>query len=188
MTVMSYFFTLVLLDQGISLPKEWEAMPKDAYGKETAYHVVTLKAASPEYNDVHRKVMQSSQGQIARVATIRRIQNPQLYKSFMARKETMDKTGVNGSNERELFHGTSEASCDNINHHGFNRSMAGKNGNYGCYYTFLRFHELCLTERDTTYSMLHSVLLKLSSNSQIRRLMLDGANAQHLSHINICYH
>ena len=117
-------------------------MPKDAFGKETACHVVTLKAGSPEYNDVYLKVMQSSQGQIARVAAIRRIQNPQLYMSFMARKETMDKTGVNGSNERKLFHGTSGALCENINHHGFNRSMTGLNGNYSYYHTYLRLHEL----------------------------------------------
>ena len=101
----------------------------DSSGKEKVYHIVTLNARSTEYKDVYRQVMASSQGRIMNIFQIRRIQNPQLYKSFMARKETMDKTGVNGSNERQLFHGTSEAACESINHHGFNRSLAGKNGN-----------------------------------------------------------
>ena len=104
-------------------------MPKDSSGKDKPYHVVQLDATSEEYKAVHQKFITLSQGKVQKVISIRRIQNPQLYKSFMARKETMDATRVNGSNEKELFHGTSEGSCDGINHHGFNRSLAGVNGN-----------------------------------------------------------
>ena len=104
-------------------------MPKDHSGKEKPYHKVQLSGTSVEYQTVYLKFMVSASGSVSRVVSISRIQNPQLYKSFMARKETMDATRPNGSNEKQLFHGTSEGSCDGINHHGFNRSLAGVNGN-----------------------------------------------------------
>ena len=102
-------------------------MPKDLSKEETAYHVAALETTSPEYKNVHRKVMMSSQKSITRVISISRIQNPQLYRSFMARKEEMEGIGL-ASNERELFHGTLQESCDGINRHGFDRKFARLNG------------------------------------------------------------
>ena len=110
-------------------------MPKDLYGKEKPYHVVTLSKTSSEYQQVATTFIRSSAGAInsSNIKEIRRIQNPQLYKSFMARKEAIDATRSHGSNEKQLFHGTSEEGVEQINHHGLNRSLAGKNGNVYIY-------------------------------------------------------
>ena len=110
------------ISTGSSLPDHWDPMPK---GK--PYHVVALPSLSPEYQKVSQ-IFQSTSPGLFRIKEISRIQNPQLYKSFIARKEAIDATQKRGSNELELFHGTSENAVANINHHGFNRSLCGKNG------------------------------------------------------------
>ena len=106
-------------------------MPKDSYGREKPYHVVTLSRTSSEYQKVATTFIASSDGAItnSNIKEIIRIQNPQLYKSFVARKEAINATRTHGSNEKQLFHGTSETGVGQINHHGLNRSLAGKNGN-----------------------------------------------------------
>ena len=64
-----------------------------------------------------------------RIVKIEQIQNPQLYKSYLAKKESMEKTsGQTNVNELEFFHGTSPDSVAEINESGFNRSFAGVNG------------------------------------------------------------
>lgn len=40
----------------------------------------------------------------------------------------MEEVNVGKINERQLWHGTSEAAVDSINMYGFNRSYCGKNG------------------------------------------------------------
>ena len=104
-------------------------MPTNQSGHEDKVHVVTLQSTSPEFKKIEALYMASSKGQIRQVLEIRRIQNPQLYKSFMAKKESMEKTaGAGSDNEKQLFHGTSASSVDEINESGFNRSFAGVNG------------------------------------------------------------
>lgn len=86
---------------------------------------VELDTNSPEYGDVSKKFYTTTEG--ATIIRIERVQNPYRYRSYMLRKQKMDKD--NGStNERQLFHGTSKDTTKSINKHGYNRSFCGKNG------------------------------------------------------------
>ena len=106
-------------------------MPKDNSGLEAKVFCVTLQQNSQEFMDVSAKFTSTSGGQIhtGNIVKIERIQNPHLYKSYLAKKESMEKTaGQAHVNELELFHGTSPNSVVEINESGFNRSFAGVNG------------------------------------------------------------
>ena len=115
------------------LPADWDPMPKDASGFEVKVHCVQLKTNSQEFRDVSAKFCSNSNGKITSgsIVKIERIQNPQLYKSYLAKKESMERTaGKNSANKMKLFHGTHPDSVPEINENGFNRSFAGKNGKY----------------------------------------------------------
>jgi hypothetical protein len=62
---------------------------------------------------------------------IERIQNPDLWNSYQAKKKTMDAKNGHKMNEKQLFHGTDAGSVPHVNKNGFNRSYAGKNGKKG---------------------------------------------------------
>ena len=117
------------------LPDHWDPMPKDQSDLEAKVHCVQLQPHSKEFKDISAKFCNSSGGQITsgNIVMIQRIQNPQLYKSYLAKKESMEKTaGVASINEIDLFHGTNPNSVPEINENGFNRSFAGVNGKFEC--------------------------------------------------------
>ena len=87
--------------------------------------LVKLNTTSIEYQDVLRK-FQATVPHV-KVQKIERVQNPELYRTFMGKKQEMDKR-CGGNSERRLFHGTDGKSIDAINSQGFNRSFCGKNG------------------------------------------------------------
>ena len=89
--------------------------------------MVALDEKSDEYSSV-KKHFENTLLRPYRIITIKRIQNPVLYKQYMVKKKDMDKK--NPQNERKLFHGCSEDVTEKISHDGFNRSFAGKHGNY----------------------------------------------------------
>ena len=136
-THVNYGFKCVVQSFLIStiedLPSNWEPMPKDNSGLEAKVHCVPLQHTSQEFQNVRNKFFATSGGHIhsGNVTQIYRIQNPQLYKSYLAKKESMQKTAGQGSvNELELFHGTNANSVTEINENGFNRSFAGVNGKF----------------------------------------------------------
>ena len=110
-------------------PTHWDKMPLGIDRKEEPFHLACLSIGSVEYNKVRNELMLASRNSIREILTIHRVQNPQLYKSYMIRKQDMDIRNGSHQNERSLFHGTTEEASKAINHHGFNRSYAGKNGN-----------------------------------------------------------
>lgn len=61
---------------------------------------------------------------------IERVQNPYLWRNYSIKKQHMEMKNGHQNNERRLFHGTSQPTIDHINHNGFNRSYAGKNGKW----------------------------------------------------------
>ena len=139
--VYSSLYCIYITDSEITfctvedLPDHWDPMPKDSLGLEAKFHSVQLQQQSKEFTDVLNKFCASSGGQIHRgnVMGIHRIQNPQLYKSYLAKKESMEKSAGQASiNEKELFHGTDPNSIPEINENGFNRSFAGVNGKFEC--------------------------------------------------------
>ena len=87
--------------------------------------LVTLNTTSIEYQDVLRQFQATVTD--VKVQKIERVQNPELYLTFMGKKQEMDKR-CGGNSERRLFHGTDGKSITAINSQGFNRSYCGKNG------------------------------------------------------------
>ena len=88
-------------------------------------HTVPLSQDSSEYQDVVRKFQATACG--TNIVKIERIQNPHLYKSYMVRKQKMDKDS-GGNSELQLFHGTDGKNISHINTQGFNRSFCGAHG------------------------------------------------------------
>ncbi|XP_068729497.1 protein mono-ADP-ribosyltransferase PARP14-like [Montipora capricornis] len=113
------------IGKGVPLPDGWSIQPKDSSGKEKDVHLVQICPSknAAEFNRVADQVKKTASITISK---IERVQNPGLYRSYVVKKDQMDKK--NGSNEKFLFHGTGKSSCSTINSYGFNRSYSGKNG------------------------------------------------------------
>ena len=128
-------------------PKNWCPMPDGC-----VCHYEPLDVNSKEYNYV-KNLFESSMpppnlpaannknvkwtwtkqnlNQWHQIVKIERIQNPLLYSQYMGKKKAMDLHNPKGhQNERKLFHGCPKEVTEKISHLGFNRSFAGKNGNY----------------------------------------------------------
>nr|6WE3_A Chain A, Protein mono-ADP-ribosyltransferase PARP14 [Homo sapiens]6WE3_B Chain B, Protein mono-ADP-ribosyltransferase PARP14 [Homo sapiens]6WE4_A Chain A, Protein mono-ADP-ribosyltransferase PARP14 [Homo sapiens]6WE4_B Chain B, Protein mono-ADP-ribosyltransferase PARP14 [Homo sapiens]7L9Y_A Chain A, Protein mono-ADP-ribosyltransferase PARP14 [Homo sapiens]7L9Y_B Chain B, Protein mono-ADP-ribosyltransferase PARP14 [Homo sapiens]7L9Y_C Chain C, Protein mono-ADP-ribosyltransferase PARP14 [Hom len=93
--------------------------------KQQNFCVVELLPSDPEYNTVASKFNQTCSH--FRIEKIERIQNPDLWNSYQAKKKTMDAKNGQTMNEKQLFHGTDAGSVPHVNRNGFNRSYAGKN-------------------------------------------------------------
>ena len=128
-------------------------------------HTVRLDRNSPEYKEVSDRFYATAQN--VSITSIERIQNPLLYRTYVLKKESMDK--VNGGNtERRLLHGTSSESITPINKQGFNRSLCGKNGEYNFTGFWIGWGLLCskqrrgftdgLTMRDLAQNIFHHKL------------------------------
>ena len=107
-------------------------MPTDSKtGKEAHVHLVTLDPGSFEYKKVENQFTATmvAGSNFTKLVSIERLQNPNLYGQYIARKKQMDKHNPEGTqNERWLYHGTTSDTCEKINTQGFNRSFKGKNG------------------------------------------------------------
>ena len=101
-----------------SLPRSWEDMEEMTSG--TKYKAVELKSGDDDYTKVENAFRETVKDAV--IVRIQRIQNPTLYWQYAVKKKSMK------CSEKDLFHGTSKESLDQINAHGFNRSFAGKNG------------------------------------------------------------
>lgn len=87
--------------------------------------VIQLEPGQPEYNTVKDKFSQTCF--CYTIEKIEKIQNAFLWDSYQIRKKHMDVKNGRADNERILFHGTDANAVPHVNHHGFNRSYAGKN-------------------------------------------------------------
>ncbi|EHB00950.1 Poly [ADP-ribose] polymerase 14 [Heterocephalus glaber] len=103
----------------VDLPGHWSDM------KQQNLCVVQLQPGDTEFNTVAGTFNQTCSQFV--IEKIERIQNPDLWNSYQAKKKIMD--GKNGQviNEKLLFHGTDVDSVPHVNGNGFNRSYAGKN-------------------------------------------------------------
>ncbi|KAM6223949.1 protein mono-ADP-ribosyltransferase PARP14 [Rhynchocyon petersi] len=86
---------------------------------------VELLPGNPEYNVVASKFNKTCSN--FTILKIERIQNPDLWNCYQAKKKTMDAKNSLTVNEKILFHGTDANSVPHVNQNGFNRSYAGKN-------------------------------------------------------------
>uniref|UniRef100_A0A8K9XM88 Poly [ADP-ribose] polymerase n=1 Tax=Oncorhynchus mykiss TaxID=8022 RepID=A0A8K9XM88_ONCMY len=102
-----------------SLPQHWDAMPAN-----TSCHSCLIQPGSPEHNEV-LNLFRATCPKI--VLKIERIQNPSLWRNLQIKKDEMELRNGHKNNEKRLFHGMCHTTINHINHHGFNRSYAGKN-------------------------------------------------------------
>ncbi|XP_076974255.1 protein mono-ADP-ribosyltransferase PARP14 [Tamandua tetradactyla] len=103
----------------VEIPVHWSDM------KQQNSCVVELQPGHPEYNTVASKFNQTCSN--FKIVKIERVQNPDLWNSYQAKKKIMDAKNGQTQNEKLLFHGTDEFSLPHVNRNGFNRSYAGKN-------------------------------------------------------------
>lgn len=103
----------------VELPPYWSDM------KQQKVCVVELQPHHPEYRTVASK-FQETCAQF-KIEKIERIQNPELWKHYQTKKNSMDAKNGQVTNEKLLFHGTDADSVALVNGKGFNRSYAGKN-------------------------------------------------------------
>ncbi|CAK8697159.1 unnamed protein product [Clavelina lepadiformis] len=104
------------------LPETWTDMGGRPWKLET------LPQQSTEYQTVLKKYANKGLN-ISHQCQIQRIQNPTLYKQFIAQKkkigDRMKADKISNPVTRELFHGTSADACPKIYKDGFDRSYAG---------------------------------------------------------------
>jgi len=94
-------------------------------------YVVTVPPGSQEYKDALQNFQNSLPPSECQIIELRRIQNPHLYQQYNTMKSLMKHDVSRDCQlERQLFHGTNDVACEAINHQGFNRTFAGKNGNH----------------------------------------------------------
>ena len=114
------------------IPSFWDVLPE---GK--VVDLVNLLPSSSEYREIlmHFKMGFTERAAVApTVRKIERIQNPDLFRLYLAKKKAMG----GRENEMRLFHGTDVKNTDAINGNNFNRSLAGSNGvlfGNGVYFT-----------------------------------------------------
>lgn len=114
----------------VPLPEEWSLMPMNE-GKENVFYLEQLSPVDSEYITVENafNVTMTAGQNYTEIVTIKRIQNPTIYKQYTVRKKEMDRQNPTGHvNERWLWHGTNLETTEKINAQGFNRSYAGKHG------------------------------------------------------------
>ncbi|XP_043549913.1 protein mono-ADP-ribosyltransferase PARP14-like [Chiloscyllium plagiosum] len=108
-----------------NIPHHWHDMQKSQYKS------VQLQQQSQEFQDVVKSVTKSENLGLRRqikIVKIERLQSMCLWKNYMIKKQQLDdKNPPSTNNEHILFHGTSQDTLESINHHGFNRSYAGRN-------------------------------------------------------------
>uniref|UniRef100_A0A8C5Q2L0 Poly [ADP-ribose] polymerase n=1 Tax=Leptobrachium leishanense TaxID=445787 RepID=A0A8C5Q2L0_9ANUR len=124
-----------------SLPAYWDTMDNNPV------KVISLNAASQEYLDVKGQFAQTCH---MIIIEIKRIQNPSLWKNYEIKKQSIDNKNGNTTNEKQLFHGTDPNTISHVNHHGFNRSYAGKNA--ACYGNGTYFAVNAMYSAHDTYS------------------------------------
>ncbi|XP_070551834.1 protein mono-ADP-ribosyltransferase PARP14-like [Ptychodera flava] len=122
-----------LKEGGISLPKHWATM----YDSEGVKQVPLIRS-SQEYARIADGFKKSMLPTVTEIVEIQRIQNKQLYRQVMLKRQAMEHKSKPGITiERNLYHGTSFDTCAKINAQGFNRSFAGKHAaayGRGCYF------------------------------------------------------
>ncbi|KAM5281104.1 protein mono-ADP-ribosyltransferase PARP14-like [Ctenodactylus gundi] len=103
----------------VDIPAHWSDM------KQQNLRVVKLQPGDQEFKTVADKFNQTCSHFV--IEKIERIQNPDLWNTYQAKKKTMDAKNSKTANEKLLFHGTDAGSLAQVNGTGFNRSYAGKN-------------------------------------------------------------
>ncbi|XP_063100663.1 protein mono-ADP-ribosyltransferase PARP14-like [Cavia porcellus] len=103
----------------VTLPAYWSDM------NQQNLCVVLLQPWDQEFITVAGKFKQTCPNFV--IEKIERIQNPDLWYCYQAKKKAMNAKNGQRINEKLLFHGTDVGSLPHVNRNGFNRSYAGRN-------------------------------------------------------------
>ncbi|XP_078088698.1 protein mono-ADP-ribosyltransferase PARP14-like isoform X2 [Mustelus asterias] len=114
---------------GDDFPDTW-----DIGENQTTCSEIHLKSDSSEYQEV-AQCFKGTLGDYAttqtfKIDSITRIQNPTLWRLYVARRNEMNRLRPHQQNEKCLYHGTYSDICSKINADGFNRSYCGLNAVY----------------------------------------------------------
>ncbi|XP_067871097.1 protein mono-ADP-ribosyltransferase PARP14-like isoform X2 [Heterodontus francisci] len=111
---------------GDELPDTWEIVENQTTASE-----VLLKPDSSEYQEVAGDFINTLGDYAVRptfkIDAITRVQNPTLWRLYVARRNEMNRQRPHQQNEKILYHGTCSDICSKINVDGFNRSYSGLN-------------------------------------------------------------
>lgn len=115
----------VLSGKNEDLPSNWEIMKKT-----DKLVVVPLDTSNQEYRDVVSRVLLSLPQ--VRVATVKRIQNPYLWRPYKNKQEllSLSYSGNERLNIQRLFHGTKAKYVDNICRENFDWRLHGTNSGH----------------------------------------------------------
>ena len=78
----------------------------------------------------HGEFVQWSNQYSSLLIQIERVQNPELWQQYAAKRQQVQRNNPDKDYERTLWHGTAAHAVDSIIRRGFNRSYCGKNGKF----------------------------------------------------------
>lgn len=106
-------------------PPEWCQQPCDQHGKKHILHLEPIPESSVEYKKATGRFQDTLGNLKHSIQSVQRIQNPGEYARYMTLKQTWESMHAQGKvREREVFHGTKQASIMLICSQGFNRNFA----------------------------------------------------------------
>uniref|UniRef100_UPI00398F08FE protein mono-ADP-ribosyltransferase PARP14-like isoform X2 n=1 Tax=Pristiophorus japonicus TaxID=55135 RepID=UPI00398F08FE len=119
-------FRIYRASSGDEFPDTWEIEEN-----KTTTSEVPLKPDSSEYQEVASDFMKTlAINTTCKIDAISRIQNPTLWRLYVAKRNEMNRQRPHQQNEKLLYHGTSPETCSKINADGFNRSYCGLNATF----------------------------------------------------------
>jgi hypothetical protein len=118
------FDTMILMNLYVDYPRlaTWEPMKNDQIRFD-------VPNGSTEYLNVLSEFNKTMTGIYKEIVRIERIQNERWYKQYRAHSEEFKKR-LQKDTEMRLYHGCDEAASESIINYCFNRSFAGKNGEF----------------------------------------------------------
>lgn len=145
------------------LPDHWEPM-----NEKSGYQMFDLDVSCDEYNRILPLFFSSMTNQKVEVVSIRRIQNPILWKFYSVKKKEMllDNEGFGTVNEQQLYHGTDSSVVDAICKKGFDWRVCGKNGTMygqGTYFAVNASYSHQYTDIKANHHNRHTTLIPHSS-------------------------
>jgi len=99
------------------------------FDEDSRLQICSIVKTSAEYIQVSRQFHHSCCSTGYTINTISRIQNIDRFNEYqLYRSELVKALGIDGINEKKLFHGTDHQAADGICNHGFDWRRCGKNG------------------------------------------------------------
>ncbi|XP_067864170.1 protein mono-ADP-ribosyltransferase PARP14-like isoform X2 [Heptranchias perlo] len=149
---------------GDELPDTWEILEN-----RTKLSEVHLKPDSSEYQEIASGFVNTLGDKATtptfKIDAITRIQNPTLWRLYVAKRNEMNRQRPHQQNEKLLYHGTYSDVCSKINADGFNRSYCGLNAVFYGEGTY--FAQNAKYSADDTYSKPDATNIKVIYRARV---------------------